>query len=72
MFISNLHEDIGLANPPACSCVVNAVQAAQMVGHRKHALFYRMRLLNFCLSPKSNSAIVATDSAISDIQNKRK
>ncbi len=65
------YEDIGLANPPACSRVVNAVQAAQMVGLPEARIILSNAVIELCLSPKSNSAIVAIDSAISDIQNKQ-
>lgn len=65
------YEDIGLANPPACSRIVNAVQAAQMVGLPEARIILSNAVIELCLSPKSNSAIVAIDSAISDIQNKQ-
>ena len=65
------YEDIGLANPPACSRAVNAVQAAQMVGLPEARIILSNAVIELCLSPKSNSAITAIDSAISDIQNKQ-
>ena len=65
------YEDIGLANPPACSRAVNAVQAAQMVGLPEARIILSNTVIELCLSPKSNSAITAIDSAISDIQNKQ-
>ena len=64
------YEDIGLANPPACSRTVNAVQAAQMVGLPEARIILSNAVIELCLSPKSNSAITAIDSAIRDIQNK--
>ncbi len=65
------YEDIGLANPPACSRAVNAVQAAQMVGLPEARIILSNAVIELCLSPKSNSAITAIDSAIGDIQNKQ-
>ena len=65
------YEDIGLANPPACSRAVNAVQAAQMVGLPEARIILSNAVIELCLSPKSNSAITAIDSAISDIRNKQ-
>lgn len=65
------YEDIGLANPPACSRAVNAVQGAQMVGLPEARIILSNAVIELCLSPKSNSAITAIDSAISDIQNKQ-
>lgn len=65
------YEDIGLANPPACSRAVNAVQAAQMVGLPEARIILSNAVIELCLSPKSNSAITAIDAAISDIRNKQ-
>ena len=65
------YEDVGLADPPACSRAVNAVQAAQMVGLPEARIILSNAVIELCLSPKSNSAITAIDSAISDIQNKQ-
>ena len=65
------YEDVGLANPPACSRAVNAVQAAQMVGLPEARIILSNAVIELCLSPKSNSAITAIDSAISDIQKKQ-
>ena len=65
------YEDIGLANPSACSRVVNAVQAAQMVGLPEARIILSNAVIELCLSPKSNSAITAIDSAINDIRNKQ-
>ena len=65
------YEDIGLANPPACSRAVNAVQAAQMVGLPEARIILSNAVIELCLSPKSNSAITAIDAAIGDIRNKQ-
>lgn len=65
------YEDIGLANPLACSRAVNAVQAAQMVGLPEARIILSNAVIELCLSPKSNSAITAIDAAIGDIRNKQ-
>ena len=65
------YEDVGLANPPACSRAVNAVQAAQMVGLPEARIILSNAVIELCLSPKSNSAITAIDAAIGDIRNKQ-
>lgn len=65
------YEDIGLANPPACSRAVNEVQAAQMVGLPEARIILSNAVIELCLSPKSNSAITAIDAAIGDIRNKQ-
>ncbi|MTE02905.1 replication-associated recombination protein A [Lactobacillus johnsonii] len=65
------YEDIGLANPPACSRAVDAVQAAQMVGLPEARIILSNAVIELCLSPKSNSAITAIDAAIGDIRNKQ-
>ena len=65
------YEDIGLANPPACSRAVNAVQAAQMVGLPEARIILSNAVIELCLSPKSNSAITAIDATIGDIRNKQ-
>ena len=65
------YEDIGLANPPACSRAVNAVQAAQMVGLPEARIILSNAVIELCLSPKSNSAITAIDAARGDIRNKQ-
>ena len=65
------YEDIGLANPPVCNRVVNAVQAAQMVGLPEARIILANAVIELCLSPKSNSAIAAIDSALDDIRNKQ-
>ena len=51
------YEDIGLANPSACSRVVNAVQAAQMVGLPEARIILSNAVIELCLSPKSLSLI---------------
>src|SRR5699024_8053793 len=58
------YEDIGLANPPACERAVAAVQAAQQLGFPEARIPLANAVIELCLSPKSNSAIAAIDSAL--------
>lgn len=63
------YEDIGLANPGACSRTVTAIQAAERIGFPEARIPLANTVIDLCLSPKSNSSIAAIDAAISDIQN---
>lgn len=65
------YEDIGLANPGACQRTYTAITAAQSVGFPEARIMLANSVIELCLSPKSNSAISAIDSAISDVRNKK-
>lgn len=65
------YEDIGLANPPACQRTTAAIQAAQSIGLPEARIVLANAVIELCLSPKSNSAIMAIDQAISDVKNKK-
>lgn len=62
------YEDIGLANPGACSRAVTAVQAAERLGFPEGRIPLANTVIDLCLSPKSNSSISAIDAALSDIR----
>lgn len=62
------YEDIGLANPGACSRTVSAVQAAEKLGLPEARIPLAQTVIDLCLSPKSNSSITAIDAALSDIR----
>lgn len=62
------YEDIGLANPGACARTVSAVQAAEKLGFPEARIPLANAVIDLCLSPKSNSSIVAIDNALSDIR----
>lgn len=62
------YEDIGLANPQAAARTVSAVTAAEKIGLPEARIPLAVAVIDLCLSSKSNSAIVAIDSAITDIQ----
>ncbi|GEP19792.1 replication-associated recombination protein A [Pediococcus argentinicus] len=63
------YEDIGLANPPACQRTVSAVTAAEKLGLPEARIPLADVVIELCLSPKSNSGIVAIDSALTDIHD---
>ncbi|WP_099974620.1 replication-associated recombination protein A [Lactobacillus terrae] len=63
------YEDVGLANPQACSRAVQAAQVAQMVGMPEARIPLANAVIELCLCPKSNSAMEAIDSALSDVRS---
>lgn len=67
--IACCYEDVGLANPQLCSRVVNAINAAKEVGMPECRQIFATIVIEICLSQKSNSAIMAIDSAFHDVQN---
>ncbi|MCW1050787.1 replication-associated recombination protein A [Streptococcus anginosus] len=62
------YEDIGLANPDAQIHTVTALEAAQKIGFPEARILIANIVIDLALSPKSNSAIVAIDKAISDLR----
>ncbi|MFC6323464.1 replication-associated recombination protein A [Companilactobacillus baiquanensis] len=62
------YEDVGLANPQACSRAVQAAQVAQMVGLPEARIPLANAVIDLCLCPKSNSAMSAIDSALDDVR----
>lgn len=63
------YEDIGLANPQACSRAVQAAQVAQMVGLPEARIPLADAVIDLCLCPKSNSGMNAIDTALEDVRN---
>lgn len=61
-------EDIGLAYPGAISIVKSCVDAAMMLGFPEARIPLAEAVILLATAPKSNSAIMAIDSAISDIR----
>lgn len=61
------YEDIGLANPQAAARTVLAIQAAERIGFPEARIPLANAVIDLCLSPKSNSAISAIDSALADV-----
>jgi Recombination protein MgsA len=63
------YEDIGLANPQAALRAYAAVQVAEKIGFPEARIPLANAVIDLCLSPKSNSAIMAIDAALSDIES---
>lgn len=66
--ITIAYEDIGLANLPAATRTVLAIQAAEKIGFPAARIPLADTVIELCLSPKSNSGISAIDAALSDIR----
>ncbi|MCH4008467.1 replication-associated recombination protein A [Companilactobacillus sp.] len=63
------YEDVGLANPQACSRAVQAAQVAQMVGLPEARIPLADAVIDLCLCPKSDTGIVAIDAALDDVRS---
>ncbi|RID85241.1 replication-associated recombination protein A [Peribacillus asahii] len=63
------YEDIGLANPQAGPRALAAVEAAERLGFPEARIPLANSVIELCLSPKSNSAILAIDHALTDIRS---
>ena len=63
-------EDVGLADPQALILANAAAQAAHMVGFPEARIIISEAACYVALAPKSNSAYVAIDAAISDVRHK--
>lgn len=62
-------EDVGLANPMALSLAVSAYQAVELLGFPEARIPLAEAVIYVANSKKSNSAIMAIDEALSDINN---
>lgn len=62
------YEDVGLANPQAGARTLAAIEVAERVGFPEARIPIANAVIELCLSPKSNSAITAIDSALSDLR----
>lgn len=63
------YEDIGLANPAMGPKVMAAIHASELVGLPEARIPLGTLVTEMALSPKSNSAHVALDAALADIEN---
>ena len=63
-------EDVGLADPQALILANAAAQAAHMVGFPEARIILSEAACYVALAPKSNTAYVAIDAAISDVRHK--
>ena len=64
------YEDIGLANPSIGPKLDAAINAAERVGLPEAKIIMANIVIEMALSPKSNTAYLAMDKAISDIETK--
>ena len=62
------YEDIGLSNPAGASRAVLAVQAAEKLGLPEARIPLANAVIELALSPKSNTAILSIDAALSDVR----
>ncbi|MCJ1656204.1 replication-associated recombination protein A [Staphylococcus sp. NRL 16/872] len=62
------YEDVGLASPSAGQRTLAAIQSAERLGFPEARIPLSQAVIELSLSPKSNSAIMAIDSALSDIR----
>ncbi|MBR8664250.1 replication-associated recombination protein A [Bacillus paralicheniformis] len=63
------YEDIGLASPQAGGRTLQAIQTAERIGFPEARIPLANAVIELCLSPKSNSAILAVDEALSDVRS---
>lgn len=62
------YEDVGLANPQAGARTLAAIETAERIGFPEARIPLANAVIELCLSPKSNSAIMAIDDALADIR----
>lgn len=67
--IAHASEDVGLANPNAMLQAVAAAQALEFIGLPEARLSIVQAIIFICESPKSNSVVMALDSAFADAEN---
>ena len=65
------YEDIGLANPGIGPKVMAAIQAAELVGLPEARIPLGTIVIEMALSPKSNTAHIALDKALEDVETGR-
>jgi len=62
------YEDVGLANPQMGARTLAAIETAEKIGFPEARIPLANAVIELCLSPKSNSAIMAIDAALEDIR----
>lgn len=65
------YEDIGLANPSIGPKVMAAIQASELVGLPEARIPLGTIVTEMALSPKSNTAHIALDKALADVETGR-
>jgi putative ATPase len=63
-------EDVGMANPTALQVAVAAAQAVKMIGMPESRIILAHAAVTVACSPKSNSAYMAINSALSDVESR--
>lgn len=63
-------EDVGMANPTALQVAVAAAQAVKMIGMPEGRIILAHAAVTVACSPKSNSAYMAINKALSDVETK--
>lgn len=67
--LTTAYEDIGLANPSACARATQAIDAAKRIGFPEARIPLSVAVIDLCLSPKSKSAEMGIDAAISTLNS---
>ncbi|MCL6573063.1 MAG: replication-associated recombination protein A [Bacillus sp. (in: Bacteria)] len=62
------YEDVGLANPQVGAHTLAAIETAERIGFPEARIPLANAVIELCLSPKSNSAVMAIDTALTDIR----
>ncbi|OEH91505.1 replication-associated recombination protein A [Bacillus solimangrovi] len=62
------YEDIGLAHPQAGQRTLTALEAAERIGFPEARIPLANAVIELCLAPKSNSAYIAIDAALTDLR----
>lgn len=63
------YEDIGLANPQAGARTLAAIESAERLGFPEARIPLANAVIELCLSPKSNSAVLAIEAALADVRS---
>jgi putative ATPase len=62
------YEDVGLASPQAGARTLAAIETCERIGFPEARIPLANAVIELCLSPKSNSAVIAISEALADIQ----
>ncbi|MFE8696828.1 replication-associated recombination protein A [Cytobacillus sp. FJAT-53684] len=62
------YEDIGLASPQAGARTLAAIETSERIGFPEARIPLANAVIELCLSPKSNSAVIAIGAALEDIR----
>ncbi|PAE38527.1 replication-associated recombination protein A [Bacillus sp. 7884-1] len=62
------YEDVGLASPQAGARTLASIETSERIGFPEARIPLANAVIELCLSPKSNSAVIAISEALADIQ----